>query len=636
MSVVHKRLSRSAKNAGLDSIVNIASFSDEHVEDIWILVDIILHSQTTKRIKTQAQLDELNMEEKYTLYQAAFKAFNENDWSSFRNHPTIKAWATPYVDDAKTSFLEHVNRWLSRDARRKSNEKSLMKPLYGYPPSDSDLRKFLSETSLDLLDVLFYYFLAALFRSARKFLDHLTQTQEAMTYPEAAFAFREHMQGSEFDKAGPNRQAFYENVINDVKNNFEESKRLATKNLSTEATQAASSELKSLVYKLANYTRIPPFTNLGFDQIVKTSKANKKSTLDGVSAISFMAKLGRPLFGTRLEHTMEEELVIFATKKLLKIGLGGQLGKPQQLACVSRRLPIDFYMTSPASQEEEEQVEGHLRVCLHIDIAARLTYRKSSPALLAHVLHGFSVNQGDRGEFIVMQLILDARDAAVYLQEDKPNDNDNMPEDGAGDNDKLREDESDDDDDDDDDDDVRGEESDNDNDNDNDLRGDEPDDNKRLRDAKAQLSKEIDWLSIRLRPPSLTFGVCDFLSNLFHLNLSCVLPSHSHPKHQGQTLGTLLKHAKMNFNHFVKVHEFAAIKNRYLPAAMARSAALLCTNNQLGIDALTLFTYDDSSTIHPQNIGAILWQFKNTSKCTARVNCSLFDIMDPIKLGILA
>ncbi|KAG6859899.1 hypothetical protein C0995_002325, partial [Termitomyces sp. Mi166 len=234
------------------------------------------------------------------------------------------------------------------------------------------------------------------------------------------------------------------------------------------------------------------------------------------------------------------------------------------------------------------------------EVAARLTFRTSSPALLANVLYGFSDNRGDHGEFIGMQLILDARDAAVYSQEDTPNDNDNMQEDGPSDNGKLQEDESDD--------------------NDDDLRGDESDDD-----------DDDD-----LRPPSLTFSVCDFLSNLFHLDLSRVLPSCSHPKHQGQTLGTLLKHAKMNFNHFVKVDEFAAIENRYLPAAMAWSAALLCPNNQLGIDALTLFTYDDSSPIHPHNIGAILWQFTNTSKSTATVDHSLLDIMDPIKLGILA
>ncbi|KAG6887601.1 hypothetical protein C0995_014107 [Termitomyces sp. Mi166 len=328
-------------------------------------------------------------------------------------------------------------------------------------------------------------------------------------------------------------------------------------------------------------------------------------------------------------------------------------------------------MSSPASRaQEEEQVEGHLRVCLHIDtesktdsdpdfelttdspsepllseVAARLTFRTSSPALLANVLYGFSDNRGDHGEFIGMQLILDARDAFVRkandddnmqedvpndgdnMQEDGPNDDDNMQEDGPNDNGKLQEDESDDNDDD-----LRGDESDD----DDDLRVDEPDDNERVRHAKAQVSENIDWLSLQLEPPSLTFSVCDFLSNLFHLNLSRVLPSCSHPKHQGQTLGALLKHAKMNFNYFVKVDEFAAIENRYLPAAMAWSAALLCPNNQLGIDALTLFTYDDSSTIHPHNIGAILWQFTNTSRSTVTVDHSLFDIMDPIKLGILA
>ncbi|KAG6859827.1 hypothetical protein C0995_003430, partial [Termitomyces sp. Mi166 len=148
MSVFDKRLSRFAKNARLDSIVNIDSFSDEHVEDIWLLATIL---RGRNPIKAEAQLDELKMEEKYTLYQAACKAFNENDWSLFSNHR--------------------------------------------YPPSDSDLRDFLVGTAPNPLNVLFSYFLAALFRGAQKFLDDLTQTQEAMTYPKAVSAFREHMQG---------------------------------------------------------------------------------------------------------------------------------------------------------------------------------------------------------------------------------------------------------------------------------------------------------------------------------------------------------------------------------------------------------------------------------------------------------
>lgn len=253
----------------------------------------------------------------------------------------------------------------------------------------------------------------------------------------------------------------------------------------------------------------------------------------------------------------------------------------KKLACLSRRLPIDFYSTTSTSrQAEEEQVEGHMRVCLNIDhdfegmttvspsepllseAAARLTHssQQASPMLLSSVLHGFSIDKGDRGEFICMQLLNDARDTAVYGRPDV-----------------------------------------------------------------ALIPLDI----------SLVFSVADFFGNLFRRKLTGDLPSKVHPSHEGTVFGTLFANAKMNFNHFVKVHEFAAIKSKFLVGVVARAAAILCANNHKGIDGLVPFTYYDTR-LQRMNIGVFIWQSKNDPSYTSTPQHHLFDAMNPFELGVIS
>jgi hypothetical protein len=104
------------------------------------------------------------------------------------------------------------------------------------------------------------------------------------------------------------------------------------------------------------------------------------------------------------------------------------------LACLSQRLSIEFNSTNYLSQEKErEQVEGHMRVCLKIDAdfetmtttsssepilpeAAYFVMQRGSlnaPKALKLVMEGFSISKGDRGEFLVLLLLILARDATV-------------------------------------------------------------------------------------------------------------------------------------------------------------------------------------------------------------------------------
>jgi len=132
--------------------------------------------------------------------------------------------------------------------------------------------------------------------------------------------------------------------------------------------------------------------------------------------------------------------VTFAVGKLLNANPSTQyFTEDQMLACLSQRLPIEFYSTNYISQSaERKQVEGHMRVCLNIDAGFQsMTTVSSSEPLLSEaayvimsresfdvlkcfktILEGFAVHKGDRGEFLALLLLTLARDQAVGLPND--------------------------------------------------------------------------------------------------------------------------------------------------------------------------------------------------------------------------
>ena len=134
-------------------------------------------------------------------------------------------------------------------------------------------------------------------------------------------------------------------------------------------------------------------------------------------------------------EAVRREIIQFAVAKLLNADYTTKnLTNNQALACLSQRLPIEFNSTNYLSQEKErEQVEGHMRVCLKIDAAfetmtttsssepilseaAYFVMQKGSlnaPKALKSVMEGFSISKGNRGEFLVLLLLILARDATV-------------------------------------------------------------------------------------------------------------------------------------------------------------------------------------------------------------------------------
>ncbi|KAG6820696.1 hypothetical protein H0H93_013215 [Arthromyces matolae] len=295
------------------------------------------------------------------------------------------------------------------------------------------------------------------------------------------------------------------------------------------------------------------------------------------------------------------------THKLLGEKKGDKLDLNQRLACLSRRLPIDFYPTSSNLQVQKKQVDGHLRVCVRVgdhfenmvttspsepllsEVAARLLYPLSSHDVLSKVMYGFDVNRGDRGEFIALQLLMDARDAVLYK--------------------------------------WRGV-----------IKGVIRQGNESY-DFDLDDSLPIDWDLIEDDIP-LTFSVTDFLKELLSKNDIDNINPYSRKKNSlynaRHTLKDIFATARMNFNHAVKVQSFSAITPSTLPSFISRSSAALCANNQYAIDAVTFFTFESLGLLRTPGIGVILYQFKTSAQCTREL-CEdhLFDTMDPFELGIL-
>jgi hypothetical protein len=224
-------------------------------------------------------------------------------------------------------------------------------------------------------------------------------------------------------------------------------------------------------------------------------------------------------------------------------------------------------------------VEGHMRVCLKIDAAfetmtmtsssepilseaAYFVMQKQSfnvPRALKSVMEGFSISKGDRGEFLVLLLLILARDKTV------------------GPADEF------------------------------------------CRPIKGRC-----W-----------FRLTDFLYGQTFRKQA--VPSRLVDAKSIHALGMLAKdfpNAQLHFSHFVKVHEHRAINIVLLLLLQGRGGAILCANNQAGVDAINVFLRD-SPKLHRDNAGLVLHQITNDPSYSKKPQQKLFNAMDPYDLEIL-
>ena len=92
--------------------------------------------------------------------------------------------------------------------------------------------------------------------------------------------------------------------------------------------------------------------------------------------------------------------------------------------------------------------------------------------------------------------------------------------------------------------------------------------------------------------------------------------------------------AHIYFNHFIKVHDFKVVNRQYIWRIFCRGAAVICTNNQRGVDILIPMLM--GRVLRPQCITAILIQVKNDSHFSDKLCKPLFDIMDPFEIKLFS
>jgi hypothetical protein len=138
--------------------------------------------------------------------------------------------------------------------------------------------------------------------------------------------------------------------------------------------------------------------------------------------------------------------------------------------------------------------------------------------------------------------------------------------------------------------------------------------------------------------------VVDFLDKLIvsssSFNVCNATPSCVHPRNKGRInsktkFQEAFKHAKMYFNHWIKLSDSQLVNRDYLWRMILRGAAVECANNQLGIDLLIPFVYFDDA-LGEYNVSAILIQVKNDRSFSRAPQEHIFDHMDPYILKIFS
>ena len=272
---------------------------------------------------------------------------------------------------------------------------------------------------------------------------------------------------------------------------------------------------------------------------------------------------------------------------------------PESLACLAVRLGLDFKATSWLDRDAERvQVERHMRLCLRAtdgfrtmvtispsepllaeaswEIMRKWLSRTEAPkALLRHISDSY-LNAGSRGEVVGALLLLLARDKAIQDRK--------IPE-------PLMENMS-------------------------------PADLKRDGLIKGRILTAIEFLDALLPTSS-------------HTKIRKLKPiRYSHGYNLSTPLQRAFSKANIYFTHFIKVHDFEMVNREYLWGIFCRGAAIICANNQRGVDIIVPMLM--GTILRPECITAILIQIKNDGSFTNNMYTPLFDMMDPLEVNLFS
>ena len=142
----------------------------------------------------------------------------------------------------------------------------------------------------------------------------------------------------------------------------------------------------------------------------------------------------------------------------------------------------------------------------------------------------------------------------------------------------------------------------------------------------------------KAQAPTRAFSVHEFFKNLLnkddYAKLSEAMPSRgANMDPELPTFQETFADSKIYFNHFIKLQDHRVVNRKYLWKLIARGAAILCANNQVGMDVLVPFSYNDTK-LGRMNVSAILIQVKNDRRFSTTPIRWLFDGMDPFFVGL--
>ena len=111
------------------------------------------------------------------------------------------------------------------------------------------------------------------------------------------------------------------------------------------------------------------------------------------------------------------------------------------------------------------------------------------------------------------------------------------------------------------------------------------------------------------------------------------LPSKLAHQDHNKTFAEIFKDARLYVTHFIKVYDYESLSAEFLLKCLVRGVAILCADNQRGVDMVLPMLYKNS-LLKIENITCILIQSKNDPVFSTKPKRYLYDAMNPITLRI--
>ena len=124
-------------------------------------------------------------------------------------------------------------------------------------------------------------------------------------------------------------------------------------------------------------------------------------------------------------------------------------------------------------------------------------------------------------------------------------------------------------------------------------------------------------------------SVHEFFKNLLNSDDYAELLDAMPSRQKNESVATF----RETFSKSIKIQDFRMVNQKYLWMFIARGAAILCANNEVGIDVVIPFLYYDDKLAR-WNVSAMLYQSKNDRSFSITPKRRLFDGMNHFSVGV--